>query len=110
MKKFIALFALVTGFTVLAPASAEAGDRHGSYRQQGSTCGSCGGEVYRQRVVVGYDRHGHPTFAWRTAFHRCAPRSHGGGHGSSSHGSGHGGGDSNHGGGHSDSGSHRRGR
>ncbi len=82
MNKFIALFALITGFAVLAPTSAEAGGRHSSSSSRcvSHRCGSCGSPVYKIRVVVGCDRHGCHIYGWRTQSHRCAPRYYGGGH------------------------------
>ena len=74
MKIFVALFALITGFSVLSPISAEAGHRQSSSRRVSHHCDSCGSPVYKIRVIIGCDRHGCPIYGWRTQSHRCAPR------------------------------------
>lgn len=97
MKKLITLLAIGAGFAVMAPTSSQARDGHGGSSSFSHRCGSCGSSVYRQQVITGYDRHGHPVYGWRTASHSCRTSyeghggSHGGGH-SSGHGGGHGGG------------------
>ncbi|MHB1080312.1 MAG: hypothetical protein ACYC67_12970 [Prosthecobacter sp.] len=76
MKKIIALLAVTASLAVLAPASSQAFDGHHSSRSFTNNCGSCGTAVYRERVITGYDRHGHPIFGYRIVSHNCRPVSH----------------------------------
>ena len=45
MKKLITLLAVTASFAVLAPATAQAFDGHGSSRSFSNNCGSCGTPV-----------------------------------------------------------------
>lgn len=77
MKKIFTLLAIATSFAVMAPASSQARDRghdhdHDRYstsRSFSHSCRVCGRPVFRERVYVGRDRHGHPMFDWRVASH-----------------------------------------
>ncbi len=72
MKKFITLLlALGLGISVMAPVTSEARD-HRRYSRQAvysHSCGYCGGPMYRQQIVVGYSRYGHPMYSWRPVSH-----------------------------------------
>ncbi|HEY1050084.1 MAG TPA: hypothetical protein VGE39_10030 [Prosthecobacter sp.] len=75
MKKIFTLLAMATSFAVMAPSASQARDdhhhRHGpSGRSFWHNCSVCGGPLYRERVYVGRDRHGHPIFDYRTAPHQ----------------------------------------
>ncbi|WP_395745522.1 hypothetical protein [Prosthecobacter sp.] len=79
MKKIITLLAITTGFAVMAPTASEARDHHdhGGFAPSFShRCSACGTSVYRQQVIVGHDRHGHPVYGWRTVSHSCRPAHH----------------------------------
>lgn len=80
MKKIITLLAATASLAVFAPSSSHAfdGHRHGPApsRSFANNCNSCGTSVYRERVVVGYDRHRHPIFGYRIVSHNCRPVSH----------------------------------
>ncbi|WP_395739886.1 hypothetical protein [Prosthecobacter sp.] len=79
MKKIITLLAIMTGFAVVAPTASEARDHHdhgGSFTSFSHRCGACGTSVYRQRVIIGRDRHGHLVYGWRTVSHNCRPAHH----------------------------------
>lgn len=81
MKKLLTLLAATATLAVLAPASSQAFDGHHSSRRFANNCGSCGTAVYRERVVIGYDRHRHPIFGYRVLSHHCRPMAHRHGHG-----------------------------
>lgn len=90
MKKIITLLAIVSGFAVMAPAASQAHDSrsphsHGSSSRSFShRCNSCGTGVFRERAVVGRDRHGCAIYGWRTVGHNCRPahrHDHGHSHG-----------------------------
>lgn len=92
MKKIITLLAVATGFAVMAPAASQAHDSRsphshgGSSRSFAHSCNSCRTPVYRERAVVGRDRHGCAIYGWRTVAHSCRPapsRGHGHSHGGS---------------------------
>jgi hypothetical protein len=93
MKKIIALLALGIGFSVMTPVASQARDHHENSSTFSHRCGACGSSVYRQRVITGHDRHGHPSYAWRALSHNCRPAhgGHGGNYGQhgGSHGRGH---------------------
>lgn len=99
MKKIITLLAVAaTSLAALTPSTTQAYDGHGhgySSRSFSHNCRSCSGPVYRERVVVGRDRHGCLQYGYRTVSHRCMPsRGHGHDHhdhGHSHHGSSRGG-------------------
>ena len=82
MKKILIILAASATFGVLAPATSQAFDGHGSSRSFVNHCSSCGTPVYRERAIVGHDRHGHPIFGYRTISHNCRPSfgRHGHGH------------------------------
>jgi hypothetical protein len=82
MKKLFTLIAVTASLAVFAPASSQAFDCHHSSRSFANNCGSCGTAVYRERVIVGHDRHGHPIFGYRIVSHNCRPVGHSHGHGS----------------------------
>lgn len=85
--KLITLLAVVAGFAVLTPATSQARDYHGSSnRSYSHNCGSCRTPIYRQRVVVGHDRHGCPVYGYRTVSHSCRSSYGHSSHGHSSHG------------------------
>ncbi|OYW72052.1 MAG: hypothetical protein B7Z37_26005 [Verrucomicrobia bacterium 12-59-8] len=84
MKKLITLLAAAASLAVFAPASSQAFDGHCSSRSFANNCGSCGTAVYRERVVVGYDRHRHPIFGYRVVSHNCRPSPAAHHHGSNS--------------------------
>ncbi|MES2597046.1 MAG: hypothetical protein V4662_17000 [Verrucomicrobiota bacterium] len=92
MKKIITLLAVaVTSLAALTPSTTQAYDGHGhSSRSYSHSCGSCRAPIYRERVVIGRDRHGCLQYGYRTVSHSCRS-SHGHGHdyGHSSHGRGH---------------------
>lgn len=81
MKKLLTLLAATASLAVLAPASSQAFDGHHSSRSFANHCGSCGTAVYRERVVIGHDRHGHPIFGHRVLSHHCRPMARSHGHG-----------------------------
>ncbi len=85
MKKLITLLAVSVGLAVLAPAKSQAFDGHNSSRSFSNHCSSCGTAVYRERAVIGHDRHGHPIFGYRIVSHNCRPAGHSHGHGHGSH-------------------------
>lgn len=101
MKKILTLLAVAaTSLAVLAPSTSQAYDGHGhgsSSRSFSHSCGACRAPVYRQRVVIGRDRHGCLQYGYRTVSHSCRSsygRGHDHGHsshGHSSHGSSRGG-------------------
>lgn len=85
MKKIITLLAVATGFAVMAPAASQAHDSRGQHSHGGSSrsfshnCNTCRTPVYRERAVVGRDRHGCAIYGWRTVAHNCRPaHNHGG--------------------------------
>jgi hypothetical protein len=86
MKTLITLLAVSASLAALAPVNSQAfdGHNHGSSGSRcfANNCGSCGTAVYRERVVVGHDRHGCPIFGYRTVSHVCRPVGHNHGHGS----------------------------
>ncbi|WP_395753815.1 hypothetical protein [Prosthecobacter sp.] len=86
MKKIIALLAASASLAAFAPVNVQAFDGHGHGHGSSSNlsfwnnCRSCGTAMYRERVVVGHDRHGHPIFGYRAVSHQCRPVSHHHGH------------------------------
>jgi hypothetical protein len=61
------LAALAILFAIPSMASAD------NCRNQGR-CSRCGGGVYANYVVVGYDRCGHPIYSWVPVAHSCQVR------------------------------------
>ncbi len=99
MKKIITLLAVaVTSLAAFTPTTSQARDGHDhghSSRSYSHSCGSCRSPIYRERVVIGRDRHGCLQYGYRTVSHRCSSRSghghHDHGHSSHGHGSSRGG-------------------
>lgn len=87
MKKLITFLALTASLAILASATSQAFDGHGSSRSFSNNCGSCGTPVYRERAITGYDRHGHPVYGYRIVSHSCRPSYGYGSSHNSSHGS-----------------------
>jgi hypothetical protein len=69
-KSLLVAAVAVIGFTAL-PTPAEAGGS--SHRSFSHKCGSCGGSIYKKRVVSHRDRCGRPVYRWNRISHRCAP-------------------------------------
>ncbi len=84
MKKFALVLAFIASSLVLTPSISEARDHgrghHHDSRRVAYRCRDCGSPVYQERYFAGRDRHGHPSFGWRTISHRH-PRGHGHHHG-----------------------------
>lgn len=91
MKKIITLLAVATSLAIFTPSASQAYDGRGhSSRSYSHSCGSCRSPIYRERVVIGRDRHGCLQYGYRTVSHSCRS-SHGHGHSSHGHSSrGHG--------------------
>lgn len=77
MKKFVLALAVVLGFTVISPSTAEAGGCRTRI-----TYDDCGYTLHWEYRFVGHDCHGCPLYRW-VVVSRCAPRrdyDYGGGH------------------------------